>query len=194
MSERELVREAIRFANADADGEDRWRFLGLSLGAKVPFKKFKRVRDRTTLKPAYQPEQDAFRLSLAEIVRGDELSEPKRIAEAASHMLLIPRVIFEGRELQLKHQYVPENLEAALSYVLLLLVDPSKEYGRALSQCHLDRCGKFFFIVWPKTGRPRTKYCSNSHMEEVHQATALQRVRKSRAKKRSSKANKRTKR
>lgn len=192
MSERDLVDEAIKFANASPDVDDLWRFLPLSLGVKMPFKSFRRVRKQKRLTPAYGQERDAFRLDLTQIARGDQLSHPEEITEAARGMLLIPDANLEGRQLLVAYRYAPQDLSATLAYVLLLLADPNRGYGRELSQCRLNRCQKFFFSVRPETGRPRTRYCSDEHMKEAHQASASQRVRISRErKKRLKEANQR---
>lgn len=106
--------------------------------------------------------------------------------------MLIPHAEIEEREVSVKHQIIPENLEAALSYTLLLLLDSSKDYGRNLSRCRLPKCRRFFFILRPKTGRARKKYCTTDHMNEAHKAKGPERVRKSRAKKRAKKTKKRT--
>ena len=177
LAEQEFVDAAINFANAGNIPE---AWSSLLLGTKTPWK-----FQPTDFSP-FESDREPFRAALSEIVRGNVLSNPGAITASAGRMLLIPRVDLSGRKLRITHWYLPQDLSAALAYVLLLFVDETKGYGRNLRQCQLERCQKFFFVQRPKTGRPRTTYCSDKHMHEAHKATAPQRVRNSRAKKRRS--------
>lgn len=170
LSEQEFVDAAIRFANA---GNAAAEWLALTMGVRMPWN-----LQPTTLTP-FESERATFRSALGEIATGNSLKNPGAIADAG-RMVLIPRANLKGRKLRIKYWYLPLDLPAALAYALLLLADQTKGHGRNLRQCQLDQCQKFFFIQRPKTGRPRTKYCSDEHMHKAHQASASQRVRKSR--------------
>jgi hypothetical protein len=64
--------------------------------------------------------------------------------------------------------YFPD-LDTALSYAIMLLIDSRKPYGAAISQCHLARCSRFFLATKKRGGgRPNRKFCCSKHLGEHH--------------------------
>jgi hypothetical protein len=61
------------------------------------------------------------------------------------------------------------NLEAALTYAVMLILDARKPYGAALCRCQLPTCGRFYLARRKKKGGPANRvYCSPRHRTEHH--------------------------
>lgn len=172
LSESALVSMAIDFANGAAPKNWRSLWLGVDIGDR---------HHEKGLLSAFADEQSWFRSALREIAAGNAPDDIEPLAKSARRMLILPRFITGKRSLRVVHWYLPDDLMAVLSYVVLLLLDADKGYGADLCQCELSRCGVFFLAIRGETGRPRRKYCTQEHLEEAHEADAAQRVRDSRA-------------
>lgn len=104
-----------------------------------------------------------FRAALGEIVK-ERVSAEIRDRVAAGCL----------RVAQVGKHYQPESPEAAVAFVLDLLLDEAKGYGADLRRCQLEGCERFFFV----STRPRErgkrrvgvvpKYCSPEHMTKAH--------------------------
>lgn len=76
---------------------------------------------------------------------------------------------FHDKGIRLGYKRVFPNLPTALKYGLLLLLDTSQPYSRALSQCRLTSCGRFYLAKKnPKGGPANRNYCSEEHRSEAH--------------------------
>jgi hypothetical protein len=104
-----------------------------------------------------------FRSALGDIVKRRMRAETRdRIAAG------------RARVAQVGKHYQPESPEAAVAFVLDLLLDDAKVYGADLRACQLEGCSRFFFL----STRPREpgkrrvgtipKYCSPEHMVKAH--------------------------
>jgi hypothetical protein len=102
------------------------------------------------------------------------------ITAAASRIGAYVHVEFSATGLSAKPVISPGR-DAAI-YLVALLLDSSRPYGRDLCQCKLEGCGNYFLVYRPPTGRPRRDYCSPQHMEEAQHRTLSARVMKSRRK------------
>lgn len=189
LSERELVETAIDFANR-GDPQDWWPLvIGVKRTPPPPGSFWE--QDERGLASPFESERDQFRASLSIFMQRREFeTSVSKLAESAEHMILVPSFEIVGKSVRLEYWYVSEDMAARLSYIQLLLTDPSKPYGSDLCQCQLGTCGKFFFVQKPKTGRPRRNYCCDEHMLEVHEAQSPARVEKSRRLKKAKKARK----
>lgn len=129
---------------------------------------------------------DEFRIVVSSVK-----TDPENAAEAfrenwlkaLSKVQLVPA---EFSDYELKWRFVSDlvDLRPALAFVLTLLLNPNKEFSSGLGHCEFEPCGKFFLAARSKAGgRPRIKYCSEEHMLEAHNAGAVKRVQKHRARK-----------
>jgi hypothetical protein len=183
LTERALIDNALEFANS---------------GDLEAFRAVSGPYELMSLpKQFYEEVRSAVRMGLTNIIkaRKDNRDAP---ADAAKWRELRTRVLLAADEGGGQHLIFLDALPRApggragkpdfeptapFAYVLLLLLDAEKPYRRKLCQCNLRDCGKFFFAKLPKngTGRPQTEYCPDSnHRELAHRATAPERVRHSR--------------
>jgi hypothetical protein len=97
-----------------------------------------------------------------------------RLERNALRLLKVPSERGDG------DHYVPENPTAMLAHVVQVIRNPRKQY--AMDLCRCEFCGDFFLASdkSPKTGKPRTKFCSKDHMLKAHAAGSTDRVRESR--------------
>jgi hypothetical protein len=102
------------------------------------------------------------------------------ITSAASRIGAYVHVEFSATGLSARPVISPGR-DAAI-YLVALLLDSSRPYGRDLCRCKLEGCGNYFLVHRPPTGRPRRDYCSLEHMEEAQRRTLSARVTKSRRK------------
>ncbi len=79
--------------------------------------------------------------------------------------------------MQVFYRYYPVNLEAALGYGLVLLLDKNRPYGKDLCRCRLEQCEQFFLAIRPPMGRPRRDYCCKEHLAMTHNRDSAERVR-----------------
>ena len=98
---------------------------------------------------------------------------------------MVPRYSFANGEMRVSYHYLPEGLEPALAYSVLLLRDKSRPFRNDFARCHLERCAIFFFRSdrAEQTGRRGRSYCCPEHMQERHRETGADRVRRHRANK-----------
>lgn len=64
-----------------------------------------------------------------------------------------------------------------LIYALAVCLDDRFDFGRRLCHCSLPECGRLFLTSPPPGGgRPRRRYCSEDHMDKMHNRKAAERV------------------
>ena len=85
---------------------------------------------------------------------------------------------------QLLESYVPENDESPVAVAARQAI--AKATGAFVLRCQFKGCGSDFKIkiTESKRGRPRTKYCSDYCRNEAQKATATERMRLSRQRRR----------
>ena len=106
--------------------------------------------------------------------RADLADEVRRAGE---RIAIRPSYIVTNSGVEIFHRHFPADLEAAVGYALLLLLDPSRAYGSDLCRCKLAECGRFFLAIKPPTGRPRRDYCCAEHLEAAREKSSVDRVR-----------------
>lgn len=189
LSEQELLDAALEFANK---GSAR-AWLALLSGIKVPADLFSSPRvaaiaDRVVAEE-FEPARQRLVDDMAAVVRGADTSAiARRAAREAARVVLVPHFELVDGALRVTHRYLAQDLAARVSYVVLLLLDSSRDFGRRLCQCKLETCERFF---WERRstqgGRRGRSFCSPEHMREHNSATAAERVRRHREKQRNAK-------
>ena len=106
-----------------------------------------------------------------------------RLAELSAELVAIPRFRFEHGELRVEQTLLPVRPGAAFDYGLALLMAGLPDLGR-LCRCAFSSCGNFYFAPKPKTGRPRTVYCSKECGDAARKANGAKRVQKWRVRER----------
>ena len=107
----------------------------------------------------------------------------------------MPVLIQQGNELRVEwmlrvnsdpFESTGDDLQKILSYVAALLITDENHVRRDLCRCHLETCGNFFFAKRSKSGRgkPRTRYCCDTHMQTAHEMNNAKRQRLSKERKR----------
>jgi hypothetical protein len=72
-----------------------------------------------------------------------------------------------GYSIQHFHDF--PDLEALLTYAVVLLLDGTKPYGKALCRCKLSTCDRFYLARKnPKGGPENRNYCSIKHRQVAH--------------------------
>ena len=200
LTEFEYVDAAVMFANT---GD--WKAAIALLGGVDPPASalldptteplFRRVGRRK-----YQDERAEFRTYVRSVVgqrrkpsdslNMDDLGVHGRayLAAHSGRIIQIPVPSLHDEGSSTGFRYLPQNIVAALAYVLLLLLDPERPYYRRICCCRLEECGEIF---WAKTsqgerGRVRSRYCSDEHMLIEHDRGASRRVIEARARSKSS--------
>jgi len=122
-----------------------------------------------------------------EVIRADgkrarvELAD--QVRDAGGRIAIRPTYLMTAKGVQIYYRHFPLDLEAAIGFGLLLLLDPTRPYGKNLCRCKLKSCRRFFLAIKKTTGRPRRQYCSEEHLDAARRETNLERVRRSRARK-----------
>ena len=106
--------------------------------------------------------------------RADLAEEVRRAGE---RIAIRPSYIVTNSGVEVSYRHFPADLEAAIGYALLLLLDPTRGYGSDLCRCKLAECGRFFLAIKPPTGRPRRDYCCEEHLEAAREKSSVDRVR-----------------
>lgn len=195
LSEHELVRFALSFANATAWHEIQRTapFLLAGRSSVVYVFTHRTTRDASDPPPegfdaTHGDAHRRFRADLRALTKGQIGQEfIRRVERDASRVVLVPSFKLARGTLEVKHQHLPQDLGAGLAYVLALLLDKSRPFRDALCCCRFADCGKFFLAERTPTGRARRIYCSREHMEAAHAQDAARRVRAYRERKRKAK-------
>jgi predicted metalloprotease len=196
LSERGIVEALIEFANRGTfrswfslQHGTQWNPMIRDADSDSPIMK--------DLRDVFDAERADLRHSLSAIVSNSvDKERALEWARRASSLSLVPQFTFQNGQLHVAYRHhegarydSPPSCQFA--YALLLLLDTKRPYGDALCKCRLEKCGKFFWVVRPRTGRPQRLYCSHEHMQLAHEARAPKRVRDSRDRKRAKKARNR---
>jgi hypothetical protein len=192
VSEGDLLRTAVEFANTPALRGVLLHVPGLKLPRSIAEESRERGLD-LSLHISGDPELSAvrerYREDLTAVIEAGSDALPartiSRLKQAAARIVLIPRYGFTNGDLRVSYHYLPESLEAALAYSVLLLRDNSRPFRADFARCKLERCSRFFFRSDTAKGQSRQRqfYCCDDHMLEKHRATGALRVQRHRAKK-----------
>jgi len=105
------------------------------------------------------------------------------LRRAAEMIAIRPAYIATDSGVEVSYRYFPVNLEAAIGYGLVMLLDVSRPYGKDLCRCRLEECQAFFLAIRQATGRPRRDYCCEEHLNAAHNRDSTDRVRAHRKRK-----------
>jgi hypothetical protein len=182
LDDADVIQQALRFANTG--------------GASLLLKPLVAVSQPSSnlitemYSPEHPGEQEALREALTAIVRKQTTPEMIQLWQSrASRLMLLPAFQMEGGKRRVafrshRIEVFDTPPDPQFAYLLLLFLDSDKPYGRDLCQCNLERCRKFFLADRTQPNRPRTRFCSEAHYQESHDAAAVDRVRRSRDKRR----------
>jgi hypothetical protein len=98
------------------------------------------------------------------------------IYRAGERIEIRPTFLVTTTGVEVRYRHIPADLDAALGYVLMLLLDSKRPYGRDLCRCKISECQKFFLAIKQKTGRPRRDYCTQAHLDASRARTGVRRV------------------
>lgn len=111
-------------------------------------------------------------------------AEPRAILKVASalsengnRLLMRPAFVAGMDTVEVSYRYYPADFEAALGFVLMLLVDKHRPYIGNVCRCKYADCQRFFLAIKSTTGRPRRDYCSASHFALARTASGAARIR-----------------
>jgi hypothetical protein len=179
LTESDYVRNVLEFANtkdpADLHALETMLVSGLELQGQVYFH---------ALEDHLNPHLLALREGLGkqlETIRTDTRKARAELADevrrAGERIAIRPSYILTNSGVEVFYRHFPADLEAAIGYALLLLLDPTRAYGRDLCRCKLAECGRFFLTLKRPTGRPRRDYCCAEHLEAAREKSSVDRVR-----------------
>lgn len=141
--------------------------------------------------------QERLRKSL-DLIRNTPREAPRllenELRQAGDGIAIRPSYVVTSAGVEVLYRYYPVNLEAALGYGLVLLLDKERPYGKGLCRCRLGTCDQFFLAIRPTIGRPRRDYCCKEHLAMTHNRDSADRVRLHRERKAAEKAKPRRRR
>ena len=179
LTESDYVRNVLEFANsknpADLHALQATLVSGVKLQGQVYFH---------ALQDQLSPHLLVLRERLekhVETIRTDTRRARAELADevrrAGERIAIRPSYILTNTGVEVFYRHFPADLEAAIGYALLLLLDPTRPYGSDLCRCKLVECGRFFLAIKPPTGRPRRDYCCAEHLEAAREKSSVDRVR-----------------
>lgn len=118
-----------------------------------------------------------------ENIRHDRSHAALRVAstlfDAGSRIVMRPTFVAGDGTVEISYQCMPADFEAALGFVLMLLVDRNRPFMGNVCRCNYSECQRYFLVVKDKvrTGRPRRNYCTKDHFSMARAATAAERIR-----------------
>jgi len=116
------------------------------------------------------------------------------VRDGLRQLVLVPKLRWDGGTSRMDIQYCPLKVDGVFGYVVMLLLDRSKNYGEHLRRCKLSSCDGIFHARSAATGGPRRLYCSKDHYKESVRLTGAQRMRDSWARKQETARSKRQRR
>jgi hypothetical protein len=180
LSDRERCDLLLRIANSEPLLAAQWNAMvgaviasgyeGYPVAVPVPTKHQKQVE--TVLGAIAKSPAGAARQY------GDEVA---KVCERG--VLELPQYVKDRGALVMRRVVVCRSFGVALTYTMMLLLDPGRPHGRALCRCQYRECRRFFFEP-PRAGagRPGRKYCPGTdHADLEDQARAVKRNQKMRA-------------
>lgn len=186
LSERDYVNRALAFASTEDLGVLHTLELELTAGVEMA----EAMHLHSLLEPAatlLQQLRDGFNKRLEAIRRKDKrarMNLANDIRCASERIVIRPTYVLSTTGVEVYFRYIPADLEAALAYVLMLLLDSTRPYGRDLCRCKLPDCRRFFLAIKPVIGRPRRDYCCEGHLQKSRALTGVERVQRYRERKR----------
>ena len=178
LNEQDYVNRALDFANA-ADAESLHAIQTMLMAGMVVQDQiyFPALQDSTTKSLQNMRAQLVERL---EVILKDKKKARIDLANevylAGRRIAIRPAFLVTQEGVEIHYRHFPADLNAAFGYVLLLLLDAQRGYGRDLCRCKIKECQKFFLAIKPPLGRPRRDYCSQAHLEASRALTGVQRV------------------
>lgn len=130
-------------------------------------------------RPLLQPDVLAgvrkdYRASLRQFVSKFRSNRSAALRLVPEHLLVLRNIVmtprWEATGAHLEFWLLVESPDALRTVFLLMIADDSRPFGRALCQCRLKECRRFFLEQKPATGRPQRLYCSREHMLAAHAA------------------------
>ena len=116
------------------------------------------------------------------LTRGVTVQLAATVLPLAERSVLRPSYQRLSGHIVAKYRHYPVDVEAAVARGVLLLMDRELPYGEDLCRCKYSECNRFFLAVRPATGRPRRDYHTTECFNAARKASAADRIRGYRAK------------
>ena len=197
LSDTELVRALVRFANDGAGAAYAPLVSGVDLGESV----LARYGEAPLQEGVHQPGQPELREALDKIVERKVTAPLAAFWRRRAAGLVFLRVFVPGGEHRYRWQpfeWWKSEPQAVIANALLLLLE--KPFRGTLCRCKLEECRRFFFAARPSKkdreglnrGAPVREYCPNTdHRVRARKTKARERMRKLREKRAKAKQSKR---
>ena len=159
VSSFEEIADALSFCTNLSHGSPRSPERFKQATAPVGFKKF--------IHQSWErgkEDREWFRDALSSIIdnREPELRVlSKELNDLLTHILVVPKLSWTGKALRREDKLHSTDVKGAIAYVLMLLIDNERGLTKALKQCRLSVCGRFF-LSRSSGGRPPL-YCCRDH-------------------------------
>ena len=105
------------------------------------------------------------------------------LPDAPIDVVVIPKMIWTGKSLNRVDKIASLSVRGMSVYVIMLLLDSSRDLGHALRRCKLTCCRRFFLGFTSASGGPRPSYCEPAHRILAAKLTGAERTARWRAKK-----------
>lgn len=180
LSEAEFVEGVLGFANARDQEQLHALETQLVSGQKLNEPPVFFYALQAPLTPKLREMQGRLRKNL-DLIRNTPREAPRflenELRQAGGGIAIRPSFVATSEGVEVLYRYYPINLEAALGYGLVLLLDKNRPYGKDLCRCRLEQCEQFFLAIRPAMGRPRRDYCCKEHLAMTHNRDSAERVR-----------------
>lgn len=143
---------------------------------------------------AKSPQAAAAEIALASQTPG--LSAEDELSFGYPRVSLLPEIEVKSGKISISIGAVgPSNDHRPWTYLAIALIGANYDGIREqIFFCHLAGCRNIWLAEQGKTGAPRMKYCCPRHLQDAHKATATERVRLSRERRREAAKTKTTRR
>lgn len=191
LPEAEFVDRVLGFANARDQEQLHALETELVSGLKLDEPPVFFYALQAPLTPKLRETQECLRKNL-DVIRNTPREAPRllenELRQAGDRIAIRPSYVATSTGVEVLYRYYPVNLEAALGYGLVLLLDKERPYAKDLCRCRLEQCEQFFLAIRPVMGRPRRDYCCKEHLAIAHNRDSADRVRLHRERKAAEKA------